>query len=253
MEMDPSPKLHMPSQPVWAPSVFAVKASADFASLPELRDYLRQAIPQNSELNRKRTAAYIIMRFFSNEDYNSLPRRVWIAYQDEKLLEMIMRYFFLVRERLVGRFVEEILFSIEPGTTLDRKVFERFVTGLYSEQSRIQSGIKRIRDSCRELGFIERSAKGNVFRVLSLNDVETPLLILLHHLFAPEPRTITMSDILANPFWKDIGFRSEDSVRQVLKEAAAKDILAKYVVADQLEQVTTKYTLDEFLAQRVRL
>jgi hypothetical protein len=245
--------LHLPTDTVWQPSLFALKASADHATLAELRQYLLEAIPQNSEATRLRTTRYILMRFFPAGNFDSLPRRVWLAYRDIEILEMVMRYYYLARERLVGRFMEEVLFSLEPGTTFDRRLIVEFVTGLYSTPPRIKMGISRIQEAGRELGFIERSAKGNIYRVLTLSNNETPLLILLHHLFASEPRTITLKDILASPFWKDIGFRSEDNVRQVLKEAAAKDILAKYVVADQLEQVTTKYALDEFLAQRVRL
>jgi len=245
--------LHLPADTVWQPSLFALKASADIGTLADFSQFLLEALPQNSRVTRKRTAGYILMRFFPNENYDNLPRRVWLAYRDEQILEMVMRYYYLSRERLVGRFVEDVLFSLEPGTTFDRRLIEQFVTSQYSSPPRIKKAIARIQEAGRTLGFFERNAKEKLNRVLVLGKADTPLLILLHHLFAPEPRTITMTDILANPFWKDIGFRSEDAVRQVLKEAAAKDILAKYVVADQLEQITTKYSLDEFLAQRIRL
>ncbi len=245
--------LHVPSEPVWQPSVFALKASGDFGSLAELRVYLLQSIPQNSEATRRRTMQYIVMRFFPDGDYNSLPRRVWLAYRNEGFLESIMRYYFLARERLVGRFVEEVLNSLEPGTTFDRTLIEQFVRGVYSDPARIKKAVSRVQAACRELGLVETSQRGKAFRVLALGSVSTPLLVLLHHIFAPTPRTVTMVDILSNPFWKDIGMRSVDAVRQSLKEATAKDLLNKYVVADQLEQVTTKYTLDEFLAERMQV
>jgi hypothetical protein len=238
---------------VWQPSLFAVKASADIATLAELRQYLWQAIPQNSQATRRRTAGYILMRFFPDGNYDSLPRRVWLSYRDDHLLEMVMRYCFLARERLVGRFVEEILVTLDPGATFDRTLIEQFVSGLYSNPARVKKAVSRIQEAGHELGLFEKSRKERAYRVVALGSAETPLLILLHDLFAPMPRTVTMTDILTNPFWKDIGFRSEDAVRLVLKRAAAKDILAKYVVADQLEQITTKYTLDEFLTQRVWL
>lgn len=251
--MAPDLNLHLPTDTVWQPSLFAIKASADFETPAELRAYLLDAIPQNSQATRLRTTRYIFMRFFPNRIYHSLPRRVWMAYRDEQILEMVMRYCYLSRERLVGRFVEEVLFSMPPGATFNRKVIDQFVASIYSAPARIRSGVARIQEAGRELGFIERNTKEKIYRALTLPTAPTPLLILLHYLFAPEPRTVTMNDILVNPFWKDIGFQTEDQVRQVLKEAAANDALAKYIVADQLEQVTTKFTLNELFSRKVRL
>jgi hypothetical protein len=39
----------------------------------------------------------------------------------------------------------------------------------------------------------------------------------------------------------------------VYREADACGILGKYVVADQLEQITTRWSLDEFLSNKPRL
>ena len=47
--------------------------------------------------------------------------------------------------------------------------------------------------------------------------------------------------------------KREDEVRAILREADAAGFLGKYVVADQLEQVTTCMTLDEFMSKKVRL
>jgi hypothetical protein len=83
---------------------------------------------------------------------------------------------------------------------------------------------------------------------------KTSLLILLHHLFAAKAvRTVELRNLFANPFWKYLGYKSEDAVRAVLREADASGLIGKYVVADQLEQVTTCSTLDEFLERRTRL
>jgi len=66
-------------------------------------------------------------------------------------------------------------------------------------------------------------------------------------------RTVELRNLVANPFWKYLGFKSEDGVRALLREADAAGLVGKYVVADQLEQVTTCFTLDELLQRRVRL
>jgi hypothetical protein len=83
---------------------------------------------------------------------------------------------------------------------------------------------------------------------------KTSLIILVHYLFAPEgPRTVELRHLLANPFWKYLGCKSEDVVRRVLREADAAGFLGKYVIADQLEQVTTCMSLAELIGRRIRL
>ena len=49
--------------------------------------------------------------------------------------------------------------------------------------------------------------------------------------------------LLAGPYWKYLGFKSEDAVRAVFREADAAGILGKYVVADQLEQIPAPGTI----------
>ena len=89
---------------------------------------------------------------------------------------------------------------------------------------------------------------------MSVSPSKTSVLLLIHYLFAPAgPRTIELRNLLANPFWKYVGLKAENDVRAVLREADVAGAVGKYVVADQLEQVTTCWTLDEFLARKVRL
>jgi hypothetical protein len=77
---------------------------------------------------------------------------------------------------------------------------------------------------------------------------------LIHHLFAPGgPRTVELRNLFAHPFWKYLGHKAEDAVRAVLRAADVAGLVGKYVVADQLEQVTTCLSLDELLARRARL
>jgi hypothetical protein len=78
-------------------------------------------------------------------------------------------------------------------------------------------------------------------------------LILIHHLFALTPRIVTLRDILADPFWRYLGFRQEETVRRTLHEANAGGLIAAYATVDQLEQITTRYTLDEWLEGRLQL
>ena len=76
----------------------------------------------------------------------------------------------------------------------------------------------------------------------------------MHHLFAPdEPRTVELTRLLADPFWKYLGLKSEDAVRAILREADRFRWIGNYVVADQLDQLSTCYSLPELLRKKALL
>jgi len=112
---------------------------------------------------------------------------------------------------------------------------------------------ERLKSNLKKIGFLER-AKGKPDRLLPVVPTKTSFLILLHHLFAAKAvRTVELRNLVTNPFWKYLGYKSDDALRALLREADAAGLVGKYVVADQLEQVTTCFTLDEFLERRARL
>jgi hypothetical protein len=75
----------------------------------------------------------------------------------------------------------------------------------------------------------------------------------LHARLAPTARIVRLSDILAAAFWGLMGIRDDATVRSILRTADAKGIIAKYALVDQLEQITTRYSLGEYLEKTLRL
>ena len=82
---------------------------------------------------------------------------------------------------------------------------------------------------------------------------QTAFLLLLHAELAPAPRTVTVAEILAHPFWRCLGGRDPQQVRDALAAAAAAGAIDRYIHVDQLEQATTRFTLEELLDRKVRL
>ena len=82
---------------------------------------------------------------------------------------------------------------------------------------------------------------------------DNAFLIALHARLAPTPRIVRISDILNVEFWKLMGIRDEFTVRSILQDANVKGIIAKYTVVDQLKQITTRYSYDEYLTKAFRL
>lgn len=229
----------------------AVRLSEELESLDELQTRLVADFGQNSTETRIRYAQSVLKWFFA-DGFNGLARRTWLAYRDERVESDILRYLYLAAEPVVGLCVSESLYPLQPGMLIPPTYFDRFLREFFGEEPPART-TARLKSNLMHLGFLERT-RGKPDRLRSMVFDKTSLLILIHYLFAPDaPRTIEMQRLLANPFWKYLGCKSEDAVRGVLREADSAGLLGKYVVADQLEQVTTCLTLPEFLRRGARL
>jgi hypothetical protein len=234
-----------------ADAIVGVKESANCRSLEELRERLVAVLGQNSAETRLRSARFVI-RWFFPDGLDGVARKTWAAYQDEKVLVDVLRYLYLSQEPVMGECVADCLFPVEVGMRVPTSLFDRFLDAYYSGQP-TKKTVQRLKTNLMKLGFLERPA-GNEDQLVSVNPTKTALLLLTHYLFAPAgARTVELKRILADPFWEYLGLKSEDAVRAAFREADAAGVLGKYVVADQLEQITTRWSLDEFLANKPRL
>jgi hypothetical protein len=220
-------------------------------SLEVLQSQLIHSLHQNSLETRTRYARSILKWFFPN-GIGSLVRNVWAAYNDESVASDILRYLYLASEPIMGTCVAEILYPLEEGMLIPAHYFDRFLSDCLGGEPPPKTR-QRLKTNLMKLGFLAR-ARGKPDRLQPIIPTPTAFLILLHHLFAPNgPRTVELRYLFANPFWKYLGFKSADAVRAVLRSADAAGVLGKYIVADQLEQVTTCLTLHDILARKVRL
>jgi hypothetical protein len=231
--------------------LLAVKLSVECQTFEQLQAALLKNLGQNSLGTRRRYAQSITKWFFS-DGVDGLLRRVWLAYQDDAMMIDLLRWSFLHQEPVMGASVAEALYTLENGITIPATYFDNFLTDLFGEAAPEKTR-ERLKINLKKLGFLERG-KGKPDRLTPVVPQKTSCLILLHHLFAAKAvRTVELRHLFVNPFWKFLGYKSEDTVRNVLREADAAGALGKYIVADQLEQVTTCFTLDELLERRVRI
>jgi len=231
--------------------LLAVRASADVSTLRDLQDALTKQLGQNSKETRERYAESILLWYFS-DGLNGLARRVWMAYKDEKIETDILRYIYLAAEPVMGRCVAEALFPLENGMQIPPEYFDQYLKTFFGVEPPPKTKV-RLKSNLMKIGLLDR-ARGKPDRLKPVIPARISLLILLYHLFSQKgPRTIELCHLLANPFWKFLGYKSEDAVRAVLHEANAAGFLSKYIVADQLEQVTTSMSADEFLIGKVHL
>jgi hypothetical protein len=232
-------------------AILAVKESTTCRDLKELQERLVSRFGQNSQETRLRYARFVVRWFFA-DGLNGIARKTWIAYQDEKILTDILRYLYLAQESVMGACMAECLFPVEVGMRVPASLFDRFLSRHY-EGGQTKKTTQRLKSNLMRLGVLER-CPGEDNKLVALNPNKTSLLLLTHYIFAPaEPKTIELRNLLVNPFWKYLGFKREDEVRAIFREADAAGCIGKYVVADQLEQLTTCLTLEAFLSKKVRL
>ena len=231
--------------------LLAVRLSVHLDSIEVLQNQLVSHLHQNSLETRSRYAQSILKWFFPN-GIGSLVRNVWAAYNDESVTADILRYLYLASEPIMGACVAHALYPLEEGMLIPSHYFDRFLRDHLGGEPPPKTR-QRLKTNLMKLGFLART-RGKPDRLQPVIPTHTAFLILLHHLFAPNgPRTVELRRLFANPFWQYLGFKSEDTVRAVLRSADATGVLGKYVVADQLEQVTTCLTLHDILARKVRL
>jgi len=233
----------------WSQAAQAIKDSIHFSDFAAFRAHMEEALPYNSASTRGRYARTIIKLFFPDGSLNNLLHQGWRTFGDEQLLEDLMRYQFLAQEPIVAHFVVTYLAPASPGSVLGHAVLKEFIREV--DPKARPKMVERLGQAIRRLGFVVRERRQDV--VVQLWPSKTAFLILLHHIFAPTPRIVTLRDILANPFWQYLGFREAETVRRILHEANAQGLIAGYATMDQLEQITTRYTLNEWFEQRLQL
>lgn len=228
-----------------------MKIAHEAKSLDDFSNILNNRLGQNSIETRRRYARSIIKWFFPDGMAGLIPK-VWRTYEDEAIVLDLLRWSYLDQVPIMGKCVAEALFPCEIGLIVPAAYFDKFLLDYLGEVPPEKTRL-RLKSNLKRIGFLERAA-GKPDRLLPVISQKTSFLILLHHLFAATTvRTIELTNLAANPFWKYLGYKSEDEIRSLLREADAAGLVGIYVVADQLEQVTTCLTLAELLERRARL
>jgi len=246
----------------WETGLNAVKDSVSFNSFPEFAKHLQDNMPQNSAEVRQRYANLVIKRLFPDRRIDGLLPQVWRAYGDEVILKDLARVLTLEAEPVIASFVVDFLLAIPPGTAIDAATIRDFVSAAYGSFK--EDSYSRLQSAVRHMGLVSRS-KG-VLITQANSPPSNAYLILLHARLAPTPRIVRLPDILAathipdnvaltraKPYWRLLGMREESEVRTILRDAEAAGLIAKYAVVDQLEQITTRHSYDDYLAGAHRL
>lgn len=236
---------------LWHEGLVALQAIRLFDDEEELRKHLHQHLPQNSDSTRSRYAQSLF-RWFFPDGVRGLAARTWLKYAEPALAEEVLRYLYLRAEPMVGRVVSEALFPIAENSVIPGSYLDNFIRSSFGPATPDKS-IKRVKANLRKLGFLTRE-RGNRDTLRAMTPSSTGFLIILHYLFANNhAHSVEVRHIAQDPFWKYLGFKSEDQFRAILKESLLRGILSKYVVADRIESITFRHSYDDFVERGLRL
>jgi hypothetical protein len=234
---------------IWRDSIAIVKASDRFQTYEQFYAYMLDNLPQNSPETRSRYAGLIQRRYFPEHSLDGLAPTVWRYYHDEQLLIAVMRVTALEGEPTIAQFVLRDILPQAPGTTFDPDVARTFIRETYGEYK--QKSFQRLLQTCRDLGFLGRY--NGEFLIERIDPPANAFLILLHSRLAPTPRIVRLSEIIDTEWRRLLGLRQVEDVRRILHEAERAGLISRYSKVDELEQVTTRYSREEYLGQTMRL
>lgn len=233
----------------WETGLAAVRESIEFTDYESFRLHLFQNMRQNSEGVRKRYTSLILLRLFPERSLQGLNTKIWSAYRDEKILEDIARLTTLEAEPVIAKFVLEHIFAVSPGAVIENTNIQDYISSEFGSFK--NDSYRRLRSALIHMGFITALPKGIIVQPIPLPD--NAFLIALHAKLAPTPRIVRLSDIIGASFWKLLGIRDDATIRTILQDAYSKGMIAKYAIIDQLEQITTNYSYEEYLMKAIRL
>jgi hypothetical protein len=233
-----------PQEPLWKETLGILNQVKEVDLLKDSSE-LRKFLPFNSQETRKRCGAAISTRF-GRIDPQVLSGLVALAQSsvDRSSIEDIWRVLFCQIEELFGKTFLDIIWPRDPGSTINRNELRSYVQTTFPQES--DKLYQRLSACFLQANYLMPQKKEN-FIVVGFANLELPLLIATHLLIAREPRTIKISEIEANPYWKFLGYRKFDHVRVAFRNAEAKGTIMRYAVVDHLEQITTRYTWAELL------
>jgi hypothetical protein len=233
----------------WETGLAAVKESVDFPTFDAFRVHLVENTRQNSDEVRRRYSTTILLRLFPEKSLDGLNPRTWRTYRDDEILKELARLTTLEAEPVIAKFVLEQILVLPPGSIIENAAIHDFISSVFGSFKR--DSYNRLRGGLIHMGFVSKIQNGMIVQPLPLPD--DAFMLVLHARLAPSPAIVRIGDILRADFWKLLGIRDDATVRSILRDAHSKGLIAQYAVVDQLEQITTRYSFDEYVTKAMRL
>jgi len=225
-------------------SVLAIKSSLDFLNFESFKNDLVLLLPQESKNSRVRIANNIIKRFFPDKKLFGLLPQVYDVYKDEMLLQELIRYEFLSKEPVIANFYFEYIHSQKADKEISTSKFSSYIEKIYGRKN--ENLTWWLQAALRDLGFIQKSE--NIWIISTVKMPETALILLLHNILAQCPLSIDLSKIEDHNFWKLLGIKNINELKNILFKAHLYNI-----IEFKDNKIKTLYPLDVLINKKFRL
>ncbi len=223
--------------------------AAEYGSVEDFRTYLSQTLRFNSQATRRRTANYIVARFFPDDVYNGDVPAFASATAGTPALGEALFYLTCRTEKIVSLVAEEVVFpSLAQGGVTRTRLREYVQSKFPDSKSAGHVGQAVVRSyQFYGLGAANRTRLSVAAREGSLASFAYVL-----HLEFPEPGMHAFEQMLDGPMHRWMLWDRGWMVRQLylLREAG---LLPKVSEIDRLRHFTTRYTLADAVQRIVAL
>lgn len=226
-----------------------IPESIKFADIETYRNHLSEKIRFNSLATRRRTAAYLISRYFPGETLHRDLAEFASKTAGTPALSDALFYLTCRIEPIVADIAERMVFPSLPEGGVARSRIKEYVETKFP-------GSKSVSDMCQAIvRTYERFGIGTATRTrlnVSLREGNLTSFAYILYLEFPEPGMYSFERIFDGPMHKWLLWDQQWMVRQLyrLREAG---LLSKVSEIDRLRQFTTKYTLAEAVQPIVAL
>lgn len=241
-----SGKFPFPQETFWKETLDVIGKVDNIETLTNAK-LIENLLPFNSQGSRARCSHTIVTRFkrLDPDVLHGFFEFVRIGAPPD-IIEQIWRILFCEVEAIFAQMYLDVIWPIRAGQAISRDDLKSYMQTTFPQQgAKLQ---ERLIFCLRHAGYILPHGRHDLV-VVGLANLEDALVIATHLLVAKGPRTIKISEIEANPYWKFLGYKKFDHVRVAFRNAEAKGTIMRYAVVDHLEQITTRYTWPELLAK----
>jgi hypothetical protein len=223
--------------------------AAKYKSVEAFRKYLAEKLRFNSEATRRRSANYIVSRFFPGDVYNADLPAFAAATAGQPSLGEALFYLTCRTERIVSLVAEEVVFPSLAMGSVSRSRLREYIQGKFPASKSVDHIGQSI---VRTYEFYGIGSANRTRLNVSVREGSLSSFAYILHLEFPEPGMYSFERLFDGPMHRWLLWDQQWMVRQLyrLREAG---LLSKVSEIDRLRQFTIKYTLADAIQPVVAL
>ena len=218
-------------------SLEALRQAHKFSVLKEFNAFLMSTLPQRSPITRDRNANKIIDRYIENGNMDSPLVRVFREVKEKRILEELLYFHFLNRERIVNDFARDVLFRRLKSGFLNKEAVGAYVLLALGREDKETS--RRIVRALSKLGIIKKEKSRLVFGYYRPHFLS--FLYILHYEFS-KPGSYPYGEVVSSNL-RRIFLVSDKDLEDLIIEAWNKGCIEYSSRGDN--RIEVRYSLQE--------